>query len=351
MKLLSFQKSEAKVKVEHADDVYFLSQIVGVGDVVRGKTIRKIKIGDEGDRKQSIVKKPVTLSITVEKVSFSKSVDALRVSGIITSGTGDVQKGEHHTFSLEPGITFTLIKTSWLSFQRKRLEEAASEEVSKVLICVMDRDEAQFALLKKYGYKMLSSIRGKVSKKGMDETQTGGFYKDIISKLEDYDKRFGLVTLVVASPAFWKEDLLKEVSGDIKKKIILATCNSGGENGINEVLKRPEVTAALQQDRVAKEVALVEKLLVEISKQAKAAYGIRETKQAIESGAVEHLLLTDRYIKELHENEKYADFEKLLKIVEQAKGNVHIISVDHDGGKKLQGLGGIGALLRFQLEY
>ncbi|MDA1197207.1 MAG: mRNA surveillance protein pelota [Nanoarchaeota archaeon] len=351
MKLLSFQKAEAKITIEHADDVYFLSQIVTAGDVVRGKTIRKIKIGDEGDRKQSIVKKAVSIAITVEKISFSKSVDALRVSGVITAGTGDVQKGEHHTFSLEPGVTFTLVKLGWLSFQRKRLQEAASEEVSKILICVMDRDEAQFALLKKYGYKMLSSIRGKVPKKGMDESNTGGFYGEVISKLEDYDKRFDLVTMVVASPAFWKEDLLKEITSDIKKKIILATCNSGGENGINEVLKRPEVKAALQQDRIAKEARLVDELLVEISKQAKAVYGIRETKQAIESGAVLDLLVTDRYIKELHENEKYANFETLLKIVEQGKGNIHIISIDHDGGKKLQGLGGIGALLRFQLKY
>ena len=41
----------------------------------------------------------------------------------------------------------------------------------------------------------------------------------------------------------------------------------------------------------------------------------------------------------------------MLKTTESIKGSVNIISSEHDGGKKLDGLGGIGAILRYKLNY
>ena len=39
-----------------------------------------------------------------------------------------------------------------------------------------------------------------------------------------------------------------------------------------------------------------------------------------------------------------------MKRVEQTQGKVSIISSNHDSGQKLDGLGGIGALLRYQIK-
>ena len=47
----------------------------------------------------------------------------------------------------------------------------------------------------------------------------------------------------------------------------------------------------------------------------------------------------------------YNDLENLMKFVEQSKGEVHIISSDNEAGKKLDGLTGVAAILRFKLEY
>ena len=49
----------------------------------------------------------------------------------------------------------------------------------------------------------------------------------------------------------------------------MATCSSVDKTGINEVLKRPEIKEALKQDRITKEISLVEELLAEISKNTK----------------------------------------------------------------------------------
>ena len=40
-----------------------------------------------------------------------------------------------------------------------------------------------------------------------------------------------------------------------------------------------------------------------------------------------------------------------MRTVESMQGKVHIISSEHDGGKKLDGLGGLGALLRYKTNY
>jgi len=150
---IDLKKGEAKLKIENQDDLWYLSQIIDIGDSVKGKTIRKIKIGKEGERKQSIIKKPIFLKIKIEKIEFSNTSSSLRVLGIITEGPEDIQKGEHHTFSLEPNIIFTLIKERWLKYQLDRLKESCKEKISNILIVVMDREEANFALLKKYGYE------------------------------------------------------------------------------------------------------------------------------------------------------------------------------------------------------
>ena len=46
------KKGEIKIKVENLDDLWHLSQLIEVKDLVRGKSSRKIKIGNETERKQ-----------------------------------------------------------------------------------------------------------------------------------------------------------------------------------------------------------------------------------------------------------------------------------------------------------
>jgi protein pelota len=41
--------------------------------------------------------------------------------------------------------------------------------------------------------------------------------------------------------------------------------------------------------------------------------------------------------------------EELLKAVETARGKVLMVSEHHEGGKKLEAIGGIAALLRFRV--
>jgi len=354
MKLIfsDFKKGQVKVKIENLDDLWYLNQIIESNDQVKGKTLRKIKIGDGSERKQKVTKKTVFLNIEVEKVEFSKFSNVLRVSGTVKEGPEDIPLGSYHTFNLEENTIITIIKEHWLKFQIEKLKESSKAMTSKILICVHDREEAYFALMKKYGYQLLANISGIVPKKADIKQVEGRFYKEIIKQLEEYDKRYNLSKIILASPAFWKEDLMKEIGNEeLKGKIILATCSSVGENAINEVLKRPETTEALKQDRISKEFKFVEDLFTEISKNNLASYGLKETKEAAITGAVKTLLITDSFIQKKRMDNQFKEIEEIMRTVEKSKGDVLIINSEYEAGKKLNGLGGIAALLRFKMNY
>lgn len=358
MKLLAydFRKGFAKVMVNSMDDLWVLSQVIDQKDFVKAKTFRKIKLGKEGDRKSNIVKRAVTLTIEVEKVEFHKHINSLRVSGKIKEGPEDIPHGSYHTLDLEEGSVVTINKEAWLTYQVDKLKDAAAEKESKVLICVMDRDVVCFALMKKYGYEYLGEFKGKVQKKGVEDKslKEKEFYGQIIFALEDYSKKYNAEFIILASPAFWKDELFEELKrkkSSLTSKITLATCNAFGRNGINEVLKRPEVRTVLKQDRIVKETVLVEELLTEIAKNNLAVYGLKEAKKAAEAGAISTLLVTDKLIHDLRENNEYEKLDYVMKLVDKTKGDIVIVSEEHDAGKKLQGLGGLGALLRYKISW
>ena len=354
MKLLhsNLKKGEVKVLTQNLDDLWYLSNMIDPGDIVQGKTFRKIKSSSGDAKSKDAVKKSIFVKLEVESVEFGKHSNVLRVSGIIKEAPEDVPRGEHHTFNVDENTTITIIKEEWLKYQLDKLKEASSETKSAILIVVHDREESYFALFKKYGYEILSHIEGEVQKKRVENIKKENFYLSLINKMKEYVERYEIKQVILASPSFWKEDLMKELKGDdLKQKIILATCSSATKNGIDEVIKRPEVREALKLERTAKEMNKVEELFTEIAKNNLFAYGLKEVENAAAMGAIRDLLVTDSLIQKSRLENFYKRVENIMKTVDKTKGDVEIISSEHEGGNKLDGLGGIGAILRFKMSY
>lgn len=355
MKLIhkNLRTGEIKVKTECLDDLWYLSNIIEPGDIIKGETERKIKLGGEDERSQKIIKKTIYLTIEAEKLEFAKTSSALRISGIITEGQDDIPKGQYHTIALDENSTVTIIKNEWLTYQLDKLEEAQKPLSQKIMIVVFDREESHFALLNRQGYTLLASIQGDVAKKSYDEQgQKKNFFEQIINNCKEYSDRYNLGTIIFSSPSFWKDELQKELKGIVLgPKIIFATCSSADKSAISEVMRRQETQAALKEDRTSKEILLVEKLMEEISKNGACAYGIKETKKAVESGAVDDFMITDNLIKKSREDDSFVIIDDIMKKTEKFKGKITIISSDNDAGRRLDGIGGIGATLRYKMEY
>ena len=100
---------------------------------------------------------------------------------------------------------------------------------------------------------------------------------------------------------------------------------------IARLLKIQEVTA---ENRVAQEMGAINRLLTEIGKNSsKIAYGIKQTKNAINLGAVSELLILDTKVASENMGE-------LMDMVENMNGEVMVVSSEHEGGKQLESLGG-----------
>ncbi len=339
----NLRQGAVTVKVENLDDLWYLSQVIDEGDFVRGRTERKIKYGEKGKAE----KKSVYLKIQIKDVDFSET--SLRIGGVIAEETKDVAKGSHHSFSLEPSSVITIIKEEWLKYQIERLKEASAAKGPKILIVVFDRESAILALMQKSGYKVLAELRGKVQKKYV-KVQEENFYQKIIQAIREQIKQKQIAKIILASPSFWKEELMKELKDvELKKMIIQASCSEVSKSAINEVLKRPELSEALKQERAAKEEKIVEELMLAIAKTGKAAYGIAEVEQAANMGAIKTLLITDKFIGKAKAQNRFDKLNQTMKIIDKTKGSIFIITAKNDAGKRLEGLGGIGAVLRFKI--
>ncbi len=343
MKILKKELKLGKIETQaqSLDDLWYLSQIISKTDIAIGRTTRKVRLGSA----EEAVKKQYILSLMVETVEFNDH--ALRISGVTTEPTEDIPKGSHHTITIEPGDTLTMIKAKWQQYQLDRIDQATQEQL-KALIVVFDRESCWLAKLKSSGYEILTNLKGKVRKKGQDIANISNFYKEVITAIRAYDERNKPDKIIVASPAFWKDEFMNELKNDskaeaIKQKITLATCSDATEAAIDEVLKRPEMETVLESALAAKEMRLVEEAMVEIAKDGKVAYGQKAVKDAIEAGAVDKLLISDTTVY------KKPESEKLMVSVEESGGKAYIINSENPAGEKLNSLGGMIALLRYKL--
>lgn len=345
MNIQGINKKDGKIhlRVDHNEDCWYLQQIIQEGDRVKGRTERKISVGSEGAQKK--VRKKMTLEIGVEKIDFEPDTMSLRVSGKILSGPEDVSLGSYHSFSIKKGDKITIKKHSITPYTYKKLREA-EEPPTNVLVVLVEREEASFARLTKTGYDEITRITGSTEKKQYDEVVKNNFFSDVAKRIETYEERYDVSSIVLASPSFWKENVLKHVSETVKKKIILSKVSRIDSEGYNELLKQKEITEAIASENNKKESKVLTKLLKAIRNE-EAAYGFRECQKASKIGAVEKVLVGDDFMKERYQKDEYKGVEILLKEVEKMNGEIYFIK-EETNQKKIESLGGIAAILRWK---
>ncbi len=90
---------------------------------------------------------------------------------------------------------------------------------------------------------------------------------------------------------------------------------------------------------------LVEKVFEEIGKNSGfIAYGLGEVKQALDYSAIETLLVSESLLVKERDS-----IEKILELAEKGRAKINIVSSENEPGKKLDGISGIAALLRFKI--
>ncbi len=73
-------------------------------------------------------------------------------------------------------------------------------------------------------------------------------------------------------------------------------------------------------------------------------------RNALQYGAIETLLISDEKLMASRVGEEEEkEIESLLRDVERKRGKIVVFSTEFEPGKRLNGLGGIAALLRFKI--
>lgn len=224
-------------------------------------------------------------------------------------------------------------------------------------LVVLDRKEATFGLLEGKFIRMLrhitSGVPGKQRAGGqsaarferLTEEMAKEFYRRIAQNMKElFFNMPRLKGILVGGPGPTKEQFLQEgqLVTELKDKVIaVKDIGYTDEQGLEHLVQASQDTLAKQE--IIREKQILEAFFNKLGKESeKTAYGYVKTKKALEMGAVDTLILstdTDKQTK--------AELEQLAKRI---SSKIEYVSTDTQEGIQFKSLGGIGAILRFQIE-
>jgi len=335
---VSEKKQELKIQIQDNDDMWWLSNLIEKGDFIEGKTERRTKsnLGETGKSERKVV----FIKLSVEKVNFDGKT--LHVIGkIVKSSDEYIPLNSYHSFNITINDVIKLEKI----FDENSIEilKEMQSSVDVNLIIVIDEGIANIGVLKdvKVTYHEISkSISGKQygDKREREKTE---FYEQILN----FVRKTPFKNLIIAGAGFEKENFynyLKEKSNDIANRALVENIGSYGINGIKEVISKSK--KILKNINAVEDQRLMERLMYEISSDGLYCYSINDVHKATNYGAIEILLITDKFFSE---NRK--EINEIIKQVRNKKGRIHIMDSTNEAGMQLQNLGGIGAILRFKI--
>lgn len=157
--------------------------------------------------------------------------------------------------------------------------------------------------------------------------------------------------IVIVGPAFAKEHLARYLKNNFPSLAddvaAVKSVSSGGAAGVFEALRVGLISKVLRSARSMRELELVEEVLSRLgASTGDISYGVDEVSEDAASGAVETILVSDQTLRGVEEEDR-RKLEETLRTVETKGGKVVIISTGHEGGRKLESLGGVAGLLRY----
>ncbi len=322
------------------DDLWHISKVIEKGDIVRGSSERKIKPKDEGGK---AFRQKLFVEIEVEKAELSRHSSSLRILGVLIGGKPEelIDLKAHHSLEISLNTVLKLEKKHLYAWQLEKLEKAAKSTSGGVHTIILDDEHLDYYLIRDFSHEHLMRI--KLARKGKrfkeDDIKKFGEIKNVLD-----ERKPGF--LVIAGPGFEKESLQKFLNEQsFPAKLVLISLASSGITGLNELLKSEVFAKAAGKMQIVEETIKVESFFEALAKDEPHAYGFTDVKKAAGFGAVEELVLSEELF-----NDRREEVNELMQLVEKTNGRLHIISSESEAKRKLDGIGGIAALLRYKLE-
>ncbi len=333
-----------KLRIETASDLWRIARLIQPGERVGASTTRRDPEAPEDAPAAHRERRRVWLVVRSEQIEFHEFSRHVRVTGPIVEGPFDV--GRHHTLDLVEGEEVSIQKESLSSVDRTLLEEGLHSRGEPLLVLAAV-DWGQSAIVRLQGRTITPvvdlnrTLAGKRYAGTQPERDRTLYVEELVELLRK--EADAAASLVVAGPGFLKEEVAKrllERAPELKKKLRVYASSESGRIGVDELLRSGRAAEALQGSVAAEEADLIEQLVTALGGGKRAAVGLREVGEAIDGGAVETLLVLEDLLRE-------PAVAPMLERARSARARVFIVRGGGSGGKRLEALGRIGALLRF----
>jgi protein pelota len=338
------KSGECRVRLETPSDLWRLSRLVHPGELVGASTTRRDPQAPAEITAAERTRRRVWLTVRTEAVEFHDFSQHVRVSGPIVEGPFDI--GRHHTLDIDVGDEVAIYKSTLSPADRTILDEGTHHRGDpSILIASVDWGDSSLVRLRGRALEPVVDLRRTIAGKQYAPGQGNRDRDSYLKELEGLLRREGkeATSIALAGPGFLKEELAHRIAESdpaLRRRILIYSTGASGRVGVDELLRSGRAAEALQGAAAAEEAALVEKLVEGLSSGTRSAVGLEEVHDAVESGAVETLLCSES---RLHEGEVSA----ILERARADQAHLFIVRDDDAPGRRLKGLGGIGAILRY----
>ncbi len=238
-------------------------------------------------------------------------------------------------------------------FWLEPLKELLTDKIEILIVCA-DLQEGALGVLKGKVIapleKLESKVPGKFRAGGQSSArfqrqrheQKQSYMNELGRSVAKAIQKYNIKKIILAGPGPFKEEFNDEkfLGANLSKVIGLVDAGYAGEDGFEEVLSKSE--SLIEEDELYTEKKELEEFLGKLARTPnKTTYGYVHVLEAIKTGAVERIYITENI-----EEEK---IDEIKKESENYSTEVKVVSIDTREGQTLKELGGIGALLRYEI--
>ena len=361
------EKGNVEVTVETIEDFWVLTAIIRPGDKVVAPIRRKVKFVTSTGKQNTEVKLLKACTVKVTEIEYQPGVNEMWLRGTLTHDVEDAKAGSYQRVLIEIGRPFTIRKKCWDKFSLTELQDAANPEthatVAAVMmqcglanICVVGRNAT---VVKSTIKKAIPKVRVRGAGQKSDDAKQKFYQMTAQAFVKDVNVDEMKCIIVASQGAYATEfmDYLNAHSAELKlqkslreNKFIVSSVSDAHLQSLEGLLADPVLGQRVQNLRAVDQARAWNDLMRQMGQNDRlTALGQAETQRCLEMGAVRQLLVTDEYILSLERPERL-EFCALQDRMESAGTPVVVFSARHESGQRLKELGGIAAILKFEVE-
>lgn len=338
---------------EDSDDLFVLRRVVKLGDTVISDTTRVIKFDKEFSRPDRERVK-IRVSIRVEKINLDETIDRLRISGIISESNNSlVAKGTYHSVLVQIGNSLVIEKNKkWDELEINLLK---SDVAGTFILVAIDTKEAGIAKITGTHLQIIPNIYSGQSGKYYSQNVRNNpnieiFFDEIVNAFVNLIYEDGKFKIIIFGPGETKRKFLNYIHSkkpnykDISS--VIDGVDVAGEDGVLVFIRSPTIKEVMSSSKISIVSNILDQIMIQVNKgEQKYAMGFKEVSEAVKLKSVESLIFSNSVFKDSKED----DIINLLNSAETLGAKVYAVDSSTDIGWRVSALGGIVAILRYQI--